>query len=113
MEARCLNHTCFSGASESTSASTCEEHIEDCKVSAEDWLVQNSELHNDLTFVMFKVRRESVLVLHLPTTVMMTTTIMEPVLIKPIKLTKYTKQADQPQHKHGLIDQINLGKVVR
>ena len=62
---------------------------------------------------MFKVRRESVLVLHLPTTVMMTTTIMEPVLIKPIKLTKYTKQADQPQHKHGLIDQINLGKVVR
>ena len=50
---------------------------------------------------------------HLPTTVMRTTPMMMPLLIKPINLTKRTKQIHEPQHTHGLTDQTNLGNVFR
>ena len=35
--------------SESKISNTCEEHIEECKVRAGDWLVQNFELHKDFS----------------------------------------------------------------
>ena len=38
-----------SGTSESNTSNTCAKHIDDCKVGAEEWLVQNFELSKDFT----------------------------------------------------------------
>ena len=48
---RRLNHTFTSSASQGKSSSTRAKHIEDCKVSTEDWLAPNFELSRDSSCV--------------------------------------------------------------
>ena len=49
-----------SGASESKTSNTCEEHIEGCKVGAQDWLVQNVELSKDFAFANYQIHQTAV-----------------------------------------------------
>ena len=56
-------HTFTAGASESNTSTTCEEHVEDCKVGAEDWPVQNFELSKHSTMANHQIHQTVVFLL--------------------------------------------------
>ena len=54
------NRTFTAGASESNTSTTYEEYVEDCKVGAEDWPVQNFELTKDSTMANHQIHQTGV-----------------------------------------------------
>ena len=87
------------------------EYLQRCDVKrvqswAEDWLMQNFELSKDFTFANYQNHQTTVKMLHQPTKVTKTTSIMEPSLIEPISVTVH-----RSRHNHGRMDQHKRGKV--
>ena len=80
--AQWLNHTFNSATSVSKTSNTCEKHIENCKVGAADWLVQNFELNKAFTSANYQIQHQADA--DRPKKVVRTTSIMEPSWIKLI-----------------------------
>ena len=68
-------------------SNTCEEHMNHCKVGAEDWPVSNFELSKDSTFVNCQIHKTVFKRHHHPTKVTRTTSIMEPSKTEPTNVT--------------------------
>ena len=100
-----LNHTLTSGASESKTAKDNEEQLEDCKVGVRR--VARAELRTEQKLVCgeLPVHQTAVLLLHQPTKVSRTTSMMEPALIEPTKVSMCPKQVHQSQNMHGFLSQ--------
>ena len=110
-------HVRFWRLGENPTAESCldarrEEHTEDCRVGAEDWLVQNFELSKDSTLVHSKIHKTVFKRRRHPTKVTRTTSIVEPSLLEPTNVTNFPKKVPQSQHNHGRMDQTNHGKVI-
>ena len=91
-------------------------HIEDCKVGAEVWLVQNFGLRKDFGFVNCQIHQPVFPSHRQRTKVTRRTSFMELSLIEPTNLTNCPRQVHQPQHNHGRTDHglqlIRHGKVI-
>ena len=74
-----------SGAQESKISNTCAQHIEDCKVGAEDSIAQNFELGTVLTLVNYQNHQTAGFMPH-PAKLNQMTSIMEPSWIETINV---------------------------
>ena len=88
------------------------EYLQRCDVKRlqswpEDWLMQNFELSKDFTFANYQNHQTTVKMLHQPTKVTKTTSIMEPSLIEPTSVTVH-----RSRHNHGRMDRHKRGIVV-
>ena len=96
--ARWLIHTFTSGALESNISNTCAKHIEDRKVGARD-------------LETYQIHQTAVCILHQPTKVIWTTSIMEPSWIETINVPKCPKH-NHRRMDHGLKCRSNHGKFI-
>ena len=102
---RWLKNTHAPDASECNTLST--QHIEDCKVGIEEWLMQNFGLRKDFGSENYQIH-QLVLQSHPLPQREARTSIVEPSVIKPTNVTNCPRQVHQPQHNHG---QTGLKKI--